>query len=236
MFQYLKNALVSFNLLISLVPIGLYAEQINPIKQEMWETMSVEVDYWVDGLGYHIDKEIKDTVIALNLIGIETEASCGGHFERDLTYPWVDIRIFSSVLHEIVEESSDIQEQLNKESASLKLKFPYLSYNDLYGISDGENLKNLNKKYFLIGDSGTQIRIKCLEPLNQLLNQFYENRTTSYDKTLIIPKDFFARLRSIGADRQQVRSPEQRLRSLNEYQEEMKAFTIFLKQKFLNEI
>lgn len=114
------------------------------------------------------------------------------------------------------------------------MKFPNLSYNDFYNIPEGENLKKLNKTRWFIEESITQIQIKCLEPLNQLLNQFYEKRTTSYDKTLIITKDSFARLRSIGTDRQEIRSPEQRLRNFNEYREEMKAFTIFLKQKFFN--
>jgi hypothetical protein len=42
------------------------------------------------------------------------------------------------------------------------------------------------------------------------------------------------RLCSIGAERQQIRSQEQKLVKLNEYREEMNAFTIFLKQEFMN--
>lgn len=234
MFQYLKIALVSFNLLISIFPIVMYAEQVNPTKQEMWEAMSVEVGYWVDGVGYPIDKEIKDTVIALNLMGIETVASCGGHLDKDLSYPWVDIQVYPSEINKLIQEGIDIQEEIKIEEVSLKLKYPNLPYNDFYYISEGENLKNLRKKHWLIAVSMEEIQMKCLEPINQLLNQFYENRTTSYDKTLIIAKSSLARLRSIGIDRQYVRSSDQRLQSLKEYQEEMKDFTIFLKQKYLN--
>ena len=234
MLKYIKNLFVVFNILISLLSMGLSAEQINPTKQEMWDTMSSEVNHWVDGVGYPIDTEIKDTVIALNLMGIETEASCEGHLDRGLSYPWIDIQIYPPEVKKMMLELSDIQEQLSKEEILLKTKFPHLSYNDFYDIPEGENLKNLNKKHRVIAESMTQMQIKCLEPLNQLLNQFYENRVTSYDNTLVIQNDSFARLRSIGADRQQIRSPEQQLRNLNEYREEMNAFTIFIKQKFMN--
>lgn len=233
MFKYITNIFAVFNILISFIHIGLYAEQINPTKQEMWDNMSTEVEFWIDGTGFPIDTEIKDTVIALNLMGIETTASCGGHLDHGLSYPWIDIQINTSEVKKIMHEFLDIREQISNEEILLKTKFPNLPYNEFFDIPEGENLKNLSKKQRFITDSITQIQIKCLEPLNQLLNQFYENRRTSYDNTLIIPMDF-SRLRSIGADRQQIRSAEQQLRNLNEYREEMKDFTIFLKQKFLN--
>ncbi len=234
MFRYILNKFVVFNIFISILHIDLYAEQINPTKQEMWDNMSIEVEGWIDGIGCSIDPEIKDTVIALNLMGIETRASCEGHLDHGLSYPWIDIQIDSSELKKITDVFSDIKEQISTEEILLKTKFPNLSYNDFFYIPEGENLKNLYRKYRLITDSITQIEIKCAEPLNQLLNQFYENRMTSYDKTLIIPRDSLVRLRSIGADRQEIRSAEQQLHYLNEYREEMKAFTLFLKHKFLN--
>lgn len=68
---------------------SLYSEQINPTKQEMWDEMSNEVSHWVDELGYPIDTEIKDTVVALNLLGIETTASCEGHLDHGFAFPSV---------------------------------------------------------------------------------------------------------------------------------------------------
>lgn len=236
MFKYLIRTFVSFNLLISLLSIGFCGAQINPTKQEIWNAMSAEVDHWIDGAGYPIDKEIKETVIALNLMGIETTASCGGHLDHGLSFPWIDIQIYPPEVETMMQELSDIQEQVRNEEISLKIKFPTLSDNDFYNIPEGETLKNLIKKHRFIAESMAQIQIKCLEPLNQLLNQFYENRTASYDNILIIPEDSVARLRSIGTDRQQIRLPEQRLHKLNEYREEMKAFTIFLRQKFFSRI
>jgi hypothetical protein len=234
LFKYIKKALVLFNILIFVLSITLYAEQVNPTKQEMWDTMSAEVSHWIDGIGCHIDKEIKDTVIALNLMGIETTGSCEGHLDRGFAYPWIDIQTYPSEVRKMMSEFSDIQEQINNEEILLKTKFPNLSCNDFYDIPEGENLKDLRNKHWFIANSIIQLQINCLEPLNQLLNQFYENRKTSYDNILIIPNDSIPRLRSIGTDRQQIRSTEQQLSKFNEYREEMKAFTIFLKQKFMN--
>jgi hypothetical protein len=44
-----------------------------------------------DGLGLGIDDGIVDTVIALTAHGIPTVASCEGHVDHGLAYPWVDV-------------------------------------------------------------------------------------------------------------------------------------------------
>jgi hypothetical protein len=53
--------------------------------------MREEVSRWVDGLGERVDPGIKDTVVALNLLGIPTVSSCEGHLDHGRTLPWVDI-------------------------------------------------------------------------------------------------------------------------------------------------
>lgn len=233
-YNYIRSIVIVFSVLILSTSIGVYSEKINPNKQEMWDVMSAEVNHWIDGAGYPIDKGIKETVIALNLMAIETIASCEGHLDRDLLYPWIEIQIYPLEVKKMMQEFSDIQEQLNNEEMLLKTNFPKLSYNDLYNIPEAENLRKLKKKHSLMTQSIKQIQMKCLEPLNKLLNQFYENHRTSYDKTLIASFKSFAFLHSIGADRQQIRSPEEQSFNLTEYQEEMRAFTAFLKEKFMD--
>jgi hypothetical protein len=49
---------------------------------------------------------------------------------------------------------------------------------------------------------------------------------------LIISFNSFAHLQSVGINRQQIRLEQSS--KLNEYREEMKAFTVFLKQKFID--
>lgn len=44
-----------------------------------------------DKLGKPIDDGIFDTVVALNLLGIVTTASCEGHIGWGVPHPWIDI-------------------------------------------------------------------------------------------------------------------------------------------------
>jgi hypothetical protein len=63
------------------------------------------------------------------------------------------------------------------------------------------------------------------------LAQFYERRVVPYDRRLIIEGLGLggSRIASQGADFQEVTPTDVRRQKLEEYQEEMRAFTIFLK-------
>ncbi len=56
-----------------------------------WQAMAAEVAGLVDGLGVPVDDGIRDTVIALRLLGIETVFSCEGHLDYGFPCPWVDV-------------------------------------------------------------------------------------------------------------------------------------------------
>jgi hypothetical protein len=45
----------------------------------------------VDGLGKEIDAGILETVVALNMHGIATRASCEGHLNWGVPHPWIEI-------------------------------------------------------------------------------------------------------------------------------------------------
>lgn len=216
--------------------MNIYAEQELLAKQEMWNAMSIDVDHWVDGIGCSIDEGIKETVIIFNLMGMETTASCEGHLDHGLSYPWIDIQTDLAEINDIREEHSNVQKQIENETILLATKYLNMGYLELLEMPEAEKLLELCDKRYFIGKAIDEIQMQCLEPLNQLLNQFYENRSVSYDNMLVVSIDSFARLHSIGADRQQIRSEEERSFKLIEYQEEMKAFTAFLKQKFMNSI
>lgn len=62
--------------------------------QKKYEEILAKLDTVVDGIGMEMDEDIKRPVAALNLMGFNTTASCGGHFEKQesgLCTPWVDI-------------------------------------------------------------------------------------------------------------------------------------------------
>ena len=59
---------------------------------QRWIETSENLSHVTDRLGKHIDKGIFDTVVALNILGFDTDMSCEGHLDHGLPYPWIDIR------------------------------------------------------------------------------------------------------------------------------------------------
>ena len=128
-------------------------------KQQVWNQFFAEVNEWVDGIGYPIDAKIKETLVALNVLGLSTSASCEGHLDHG------------------------------------------------------------NPQ---------------MKPLHLLLNQFYQQQNSSYDCMLILSAN--GRLQSIGGEWQVMRSSEEKITKLREYQEEMEKFTRFLKIRFFGHL
>ncbi|MGH7490507.1 MAG: hypothetical protein ACREMY_33585, partial [bacterium] len=60
-------------------------------KQASWEAKRREADHIVDALGLGIDEGIKEAVVAFNLLGLNTTASCEGHTDHGLLTPWIDV-------------------------------------------------------------------------------------------------------------------------------------------------
>ena len=58
---------------------------------QLWQEVSDKMSQIRDGLGKRIDPGIVETVVALNVLGIPTVASCEGHLEWGCASPWVDV-------------------------------------------------------------------------------------------------------------------------------------------------
>ena len=68
----------------------------------------------------------------------------------------------------------------------------------------------------------------------EFLDEFYRDRNMPYEKRLILNCHENARLMSQGVDVQDLYSPDLQREKLNEFREEMGAFTGFLKTKFFS--
>ena len=55
-----------------------------------WEEAEAFASHLADRLGCPLDAEIRETVIALNLLGFQTCQSCEGHLDHGCLYPWID--------------------------------------------------------------------------------------------------------------------------------------------------
>lgn len=80
----------------------------------------------------------------------------------------------------------------------------------------------------------TQENLKERQKLITLLDEFYKGREAPFSKRLIISSLAlgWSRLENQGADIQEIELKGKRESNLKEYQEEMRAFTEFLKNKF----
>lgn len=59
-------------------------------KHAAWDSKRREIDEIGDKLGRGIDEGVKETVVALNMLGFNTTGSCEGHFDRLYLTPYID--------------------------------------------------------------------------------------------------------------------------------------------------
>jgi hypothetical protein len=62
------------------------------LDQEMkWNRITAELASASDRLGKPIDSAILPTVVALRMIGFQTNASCEGHLDHGIKAPWIEV-------------------------------------------------------------------------------------------------------------------------------------------------
>lgn len=71
------------------------------VASTTWEETAKHFSKVVDKLGKPIDTGIFDTVVALNMLGVPTRASCEGHLEWGLPYPWIDVEAEDAIKHRL---------------------------------------------------------------------------------------------------------------------------------------
>ena len=205
--------------------------QIIAIKQE--------IDNTCDRLGFPIDEPIKNTVVFLNALKITTNQSCGGHIDRGLPHPYIDI-----------EPKNKPQRFINEHEIIEAIAQKYNTSIDLIEVEGGtfsgkENIYNIAykeafKKWQESGETQEYIDWKLeeknmFEKVKKLLMEFYHNRTVDEDvklkfehgrihngeKRFVIPKQEFS-----------TKEQKRRKKILLKTRKEMKDFTIFLKNKY----
>jgi hypothetical protein len=202
-------------------------------KQSIWNEWSKKVEKVTDGIGYPIDPGIKDSVVALNVFGIKTDGSCEGHLDRGLPYPWIDVPVISD---ELREEFSIAQENIAKKKYSNEEEFK-------------KDDPIMYQKMMEIRAKHQEERNRVKSKIDILLSEFYNEHTPHSTESQIIPHyspmGFRVELygsRGLGLgnwkkydDKIGKLSLKEKEVYLKNNQSEMKAFTGFLKNKFLNE-
>lgn len=177
----------------------------------MLNTLRRRFSQIVDGQGKHIDAEILETVVVLNAAGFQTVQSCGGHptGKRGLIMPWVDI---TSASNDLFEQDKQLGEQV---MAAYEASEPYWREYAAHRLQVQREIRK------------AQGRV-CRNLLHHL-DQFYAERAARADVRLVIQVGAYLRLLSQGAICFLEDEPSIQQRKLQEYRDEMSAFTEFLK-------
>jgi hypothetical protein len=194
-------------------------------KEQQRQAVKSEFSYVTDSLGLAIDPGILDTVVALNVLGVNTFQSCEGHSDLGTGAPYIDIEAKRTPELEMLENqaTTDFQEA----AAALK------------GISLTQEIPDQIQQLYA---QAHQLKAEASKPHLQerqkamnYLDEFYKDRQVPYDRRLIIVPLFEfgeSRIESQGADLQRIAPQDVKERKLQEYQGEMREFTLFLKEKY----
>ena len=82
-------------------------------KQTQWTQQLQRIEGLKDGLGKSVDEGIKETVAAMQLLGILTRQSCQGHLNWGEAAPWVRID-FPAEVHELSRQHSELFDAFDK--------------------------------------------------------------------------------------------------------------------------
>lgn len=194
----------------------------NKIKQSNWAKVAAQVDEIKDGLGKPIEPGIKEAVIALSALGINTTQSCEGHLDRGFAGPWVEI-------------SPEETEELKKLRGDIKILAADVDAKEKSKVPR-EELEELYHKTHKLDAKEDRYVLSETKKVFDLLTEFYKEKNPSFGQMLILR--FYrsdARLMCQGTELQGIMSPEEKAANLKRYQGEMRAFTEFLKKKYFQE-
>lgn len=207
-------------------------------RELAWEQKLREVEGFVDASGRGMDEGIKETVAALNLLGLETSASCEGDVDEGIPVPWVR-----------VEAPNEPTERFSGENEAFvlvarKYGVPVESVKrgevmDYYWEAVRACVDNGETEEFLEWRGKNQ---RLMQKTSGFLEEFYQDRDVPSNIRLIIdelPRGGFE-IHNGGEDfrpnKEEALSREEKdalAQRLAQYQEEMRQFTRFVREKYL---
>ena len=214
-------------------------QMINPERLAEWNRILSEIEKITDGRNLGVDAGIKESVAAFKANGFETTGSCEGHIDWGRRNPYIDI-------------GADISSDLKEKFTDLKKKIEEKDIHNRQELESDPVLGAVHKN--LRNEAVNQVRaaIPNIEhKLKFLLYTFYSSHTpASKEYRLVIHNwDEGERLsiesangdmsthskveREARIKKLEAFSMEERKEILEKSQTEMKAFTEFLKQRFL---
>lgn len=218
-------------------------------KEELWQAEQETVNNLADRIGRHTEKGARDAVIALRLLGVNATYAQTGSAEWN-RIPYIEVisleglkieqtlkdkrhRLLSLEQQLLYEEywkllMEDTWEETNVAERGRRLTEINEQLNSFAKPNEGE-LKETYKQILEANDIEAQKAV-------DLLDEFYVNRDTSEDARLNLHSYYlnYARIQSTNDEIFEKMDQSQKEHYIELFQDEMNAFTDFLKDKFFN--
>lgn len=222
-------------------------EKINARKEvdnedearKKWNKVKKEMEEAADVLGYEIEKDIMEPVVALNVFGINTNQSCAGHIDRGMSAPWISIKAPDEPEEQFSGQNESFERVAKKYEMPVeeaKRMFNEDAYWEAIRECEANDETEEYKKWKEEGK-----KLLCI--IKKILNDFYKDRYVSDSfkiKTTTIGGSFRIfnggdDYRGIGGVKLSEEEKESLSKRLEDYRKEMQDFAAFLKSKFFSE-
>ena len=215
---------------------GYEQEQKRQEKENAWLAKLADIERLRDALGFPIDEKIRETVVALNLIGIPTSASCEGHIDRAKGAPWVKVEAPNKPHERFIGEDGIIEmiaERYHVSPEDVRTSKNYDAWREATNLAAAHGETPEYQEWRRESDA-------LRERLTAMIKEFYRDRVVDETMQIEIIRDpeGSTRIHNGGDDFRRssrgLTDDERRLLvdRLAKYQVEMKAFTDFLKEKY----
>ena len=194
--------------------------------QATWDEHLKELNTVIDGLGMPMDEHIKEIVVGLNLNGIATDSSCGGHPDS-LGLPYIGGTATNQPRYRYID-----QEEIER---CLVEKYHLDDVRDIYDEGPME------KEYFdLIDTKEETSEYQAWYPKNDILREKVVHLIDEFNSTRPVPRihlsPIYPGFRIEGHNRKTVDNGNEELRisEIYESQKEFQLFMEFLKKRYLS--
>jgi hypothetical protein len=178
---------------------------------QRWDEIAEKFSHVTDRIGMPIDPGIFETVVALNALDIPTSMSCEGHLDHGLPYPWVALGLT------VLSNWNDPPEIAHMKETIRELQV--------------QIAKNTTPEMKQMEQEAKRVRLEERFKLFRMLSEFYQGRAVSFDRIITFDN---GRIQSQGADYLLLLSEDERAKKMNEYADEMRDFTDFLKSIYFD--
>ena len=208
-------------------------------KEIAWEKQEKEVEQIADSLGEKIDDQIKQSVVAFNVMRLSTAGSCEGHTDHGMSAPWIEVAAPDQPKERFIGQKKIEYRIAEKYDISVEEVQKGKNYNAYAEAVKEYSQNNETPEYKQWRDKTQKLKEKAIN----LLEEFYQEREVDSAIRLQISQGGEGEFRVHNGGEDYKSAPkilsdaqkQELIKRLVKYQEEMKQFAEFLRDKYFAE-